>query len=272
MQAFSRRWTLNPLLLTKYTIAVNIEPPNPVHNVLATCKRMASRPNTTAGRVILGTMQIKRLQPLVNWVKDYDRCGMESGPKLWMAKVMNTAMERKESEYNNYSKVDIDIINPGQCQTDFCWDNWQIAFVNMLNATMGAAKVSVDYIVCPKKDDTDDLFLDDDEMRRFQMLLTGENFKRDNKLVYQQMLKSACIKSDAGLGSSHSIVLRTVEKLFLPWLATMMAQGNCISKLKGLRNRLPACTLRMRKYFCLRRILQRSRKTSMYWKRTRTKT
>jgi hypothetical protein len=38
--------------------------------------------------------------------------------------------------------------------------------------------------------------LDDDKMRRFQMPLTGENFKRDNKLV-SQMLKSACIKSDA---------------------------------------------------------------------------
>ncbi|KAI2511242.1 hypothetical protein MHU86_3208 [Fragilaria crotonensis] len=33
-------------------------------------------------------------------------------------------------------------------------------------------------------------------MRRFQMPLEGENFKRDNKLVFQ-ILKSACIKSDA---------------------------------------------------------------------------
>jgi hypothetical protein len=33
-------------------------------------------------------------------------------------------------------------------------------------------------------------------MRRFQMPLEGENFKRDNKLVFQ-ILKSACIKSNA---------------------------------------------------------------------------
>jgi hypothetical protein len=61
---------------------------------------------------------------------------------------------------------------------------------------MGAAKVPVDYIVRPDWDDHDEKILDDDETRRYRMPLTGENFKRDNKLVYQ-MLKLACIKSDA---------------------------------------------------------------------------
>ena len=164
-------------------------------DVTEMAKRMASRPNAAAGRVILGTMQIKRLQALVYWVKDYDKRGMEAGPELWTAEVMNAAMERKEAEHN-YGKVEIDIVDPGKCQTDFGWDNWQLAFVNKLNATMGAAKVPVDYIVRPEWDDDDELFLDDDEMRRYQMPLEGENFKRDNKLVYQ-MLKSACIKSDA---------------------------------------------------------------------------
>jgi len=209
----------------------DVEPPNPVHDVLITCgitnlahrmtflniegldsiaafasmsgdpdvtemaKRMASRPNVAAGRVILGTMHIKQLQALVYWVKDYDRRGMQAAPEMWTVEEMNTAMEQKESEFN-YGKVDVDIIDPGKCQTDFGWDNWQIAFVNKLNATMGAAKVPVDYIVRPDWDNHDKLFLDDDETRRYQMPLTGENFKRDNKLVYQ-MLKSACIKSDA---------------------------------------------------------------------------
>ena len=101
---------------------------------------------------------------------------------------MATAMERKESEYN-YGKIDVDIIDPGRCQTDFGWDNWQIAFVNKLNATLGAAKVPIDCITRPEWDENDNLFLNEDEMRKYQMPLTGENFKRDNKLVYQ-MLKS----------------------------------------------------------------------------------
>jgi hypothetical protein len=212
-------------------VVVEVEPPNPIHDVLVACgitkaahratliefegldsiaaftsmggdgditemaKRMASRPSVAAGRVILGTMQIKKLQALVYWVKDYDRRGMQAAPELWTVVEMNKAMERKESEYS-YGKIDVDIIDPGKCQTDFGWDNWQIAFVNKLNATMGAAKVPVDYIVRPEWDSDDELFLEDDELRRYQMPLTGKNFKRDNKLVYQ-MLKSACIKSDA---------------------------------------------------------------------------
>ena len=207
------------------------EPPNPVHEILTICgittaanretfiniegldsveafasmngdsdvtemaKRMASRPNAAAGRVILGTMQIKRLQALVYWVKDHDKRGLQAVPEMWTREVMMAAMARKESDHN-LDKVDIDIIDPGKCQTDAGWDNWQIGFVNKLSAIMGAAKVPIDYIVRPDWDDTDELFLDDDEMRRFQMPLEGENFKRDNKLVFQ-ILKSACIKSDA---------------------------------------------------------------------------
>jgi hypothetical protein len=61
---------------------------------------------------------------------------------------------------------------------------------------MGAAKVPIHYIVRPERDDTDELFLDDNKMRSFQMPLEFENFKLDNKLVFQ-ILKSACIKPDA---------------------------------------------------------------------------
>jgi hypothetical protein len=105
MRAFSRRWTAEPVAANN-AIAVAVESPNPVYNALVTCgitnaahrdvimniegldsilaaftsmngdpdvtemaTRMASRPNAAAGRVILGTMQIKRLQDLVYWVK-----------------------------------------------------------------------------------------------------------------------------------------------------------------------------------------------------------
>jgi hypothetical protein len=114
---------------------------------------------------------------------------------MWTQEVMLAAMAREESEHN-LDKVDIDIFDPGKCQTDAGWDKWQIGFVNKLSTIMGAAKVPIDYIVCPEWDDTDKLFLDDDKMRRFQMPLEGENFKRDDKLEFQ-ILKSACIKSDA---------------------------------------------------------------------------
>jgi hypothetical protein len=153
-------------------------------NVTEMAKQMASRPNAAAGRVILGTMQITRLQALVYWVKDHDKCSLQAVPEMWTQEVMLAAMAQKESEHN-LDKVDINIIDPGKCQTDAGWDNWQIGFVNKLSTIMGAKKVPIDYIVCPEWDDTNKLFLDDNKMRRFQMPLEGKNFNRDNSLVFQ---------------------------------------------------------------------------------------
>ena len=56
-------------------------------DVTEMAKRMAARPSV-AGRVILGTMQIKRLQALVYWVKDHDKRGLIAQPELWDNKAM----------------------------------------------------------------------------------------------------------------------------------------------------------------------------------------
>ncbi len=157
-------------------------------------KRMASRPNAAAGRVILGTMQIKRLQALVYWVKDHDKRGLQAVPEIWTQEVMLAAIKQKESE-QNLDKVDIDVVDPSKRQTDTGWDNWQIGFVNKLSAVNGAAKVPIDYIVRPKWYDTDKLILDDNKIRRFQMPLEGENlsvttnwcFRYWNRLVFSPM-------------------------------------------------------------------------------------
>ena len=120
---------------------------------------------------------------------------MEAAAELWTEDVTNNAMVRKEAEYN-YGKIDVNITDPGKCQTDHGWDNWQLAFINKLNATLGAANVPLNYVARPDWEEDDELFLTDDKKRRYEMPLEGKNFKHDNKLVFQ-MLKSACIKSDA---------------------------------------------------------------------------
>ena len=51
-------------------------------DVTEMAKRMASR-SANAGKVILGTMQIKRLQALVYWVKDHEKRQMELNADLW---------------------------------------------------------------------------------------------------------------------------------------------------------------------------------------------
>ncbi len=154
-------------------------------------KRMAAWPSA-AGRVILGTMQINRLQALVYWLKDHDKCGLVAQPDLWD----NEAMERKEAEHN-FGKIDVGTIDPGKCRTDHGWDNWQIAFANKLNATLGAAGVPINYIIRPEVEDSDDeLFWEDNERRRYQMPLEGQNFKHNNKLVFK-LLKAAYVDTDA---------------------------------------------------------------------------
>jgi hypothetical protein len=51
-------------------------------------RRMASRPNTSAGRFILGTMQIKRLQAFIYWFKDHNKRGLQTVPEMWTQEVM----------------------------------------------------------------------------------------------------------------------------------------------------------------------------------------
>ena len=91
-------------------------------DVTEMAKRMAARPST-AGRVILGTMHIKRIQALVFWVKDHDKRGLVAEPELWDTNAMEEAMERKEAKHN-YGKIDVGIIDPGKCRVDHGWDNW----------------------------------------------------------------------------------------------------------------------------------------------------
>ncbi|KAI2506812.1 hypothetical protein MHU86_7597 [Fragilaria crotonensis] len=111
-------------------------------------------PRTAAvGRVILGTMQIK-----VYWVNDHHRKNLDVDPEMWTEEEMFKAIQRKEAEHN-FEKVDVNLIDPSRCQMDAGWDAWQIAFMNKLSATMGAAKVPVVYVV---HTDVDDLYVFDD--------------------------------------------------------------------------------------------------------------
>ena len=95
-------------------------------------KWMATRSNAAAGRLILGTMQSKRLQASAYWVKDHDKCVLQAVPEMWTQEVKLATIKRKESDHN-LDKANSDIINSSKCQTDAGWDNWQIGFVNKLH-------------------------------------------------------------------------------------------------------------------------------------------
>ena len=114
-------------------------------DVTEMAKRMASRP-ANAGKVILGTMQIKRLQALVYWVKDHEKRQITLDADLWTPEELKATIARKEAEHN-FEKVDVTIVDPGKCRTDVGWDSWQIGFMNKLSSTLGTAKVPLASIV-----------------------------------------------------------------------------------------------------------------------------
>ena len=74
----------------------------------------------------------------------------EGPPQAWLGgcRHLFTAMQQKKEAKHNFEKVGVDIIDPGKCQTaDAGWDAWQIAFVNKVSATSGAAKVPIVYVI-----------------------------------------------------------------------------------------------------------------------------
>ena len=74
-------------------------------------RTMASRA-VTAGRVILGTMHIKRIK-----THDHDKCGLVAEPELWDEDAMIDATDCKEAK-RNHGKIDVGIINPGKCRVE----------------------------------------------------------------------------------------------------------------------------------------------------------
>ena len=203
-------------------------------DVTEMAKRMASR-SANAGKVILGTMQIKRLQALVYWVKDHEKRQITLDADLWTPEELKATIARKEAEHN-FEKVDVAIVDPGKCRTDVGWDSWQIGFMNKLSSTLGTAKVPLAYVVREDKKNIDDL-VDDDMQRMHQMPLRGENFKQDSKLVYN-MLKSACIDTDAWTWIQDNDAVSNGRKAWLALVAHYDGSGELNKRMERAKEEI----------------------------------
>lgn len=203
-------------------------------DVTEMAKRMASR-SANAGKVILGTMQIKRLQALVYWVKDHEKRQITLDADLWTPEELKSTIARKEAEHN-FEKVDVAIVDPGKCRTDVGWDSWQIGFMNKLSSTLGTAKVPLAYVVRDDRKNIDDL-IDDDMQRMHQMPLHGENFKRDSKLVYN-MLKSACIDTDAWTWIQDNDAVSNGRKAWLALVAHYDGSGELNKRMERAKEEI----------------------------------
>ena len=62
---------------------------------------------TAVGRVILGTIQIEKIQALVFWVKDHHRRNHDVEQEMWTEDELIEMIQHKEAEYN-FEKVEPD--------------------------------------------------------------------------------------------------------------------------------------------------------------------
>ena len=143
-------------------------------------KRLASR-TVAAGRVNLGTIQVKKLEALCYWSRDQQKHGIALNENDWDDEAVTATIQRmrieKERDTGSVSVSDLGKFDPDDFET------YETAFMNLLAQTQGAQKENLKYVVRPANSPAE--FSDESERRMFQLPLTGEPFVEDSKTVYR---------------------------------------------------------------------------------------
>jgi hypothetical protein len=109
-------------------------------------KRMASR-TAAEGRVLLGTVVVKRLQTLVWWVRDHQKRGLALNAAEFTVDAMNQASEMKslkrEMADKEPSVSDLGKFDPEE------FDSFEDAFLNLLAQSYGVLREPLRYVVRP---------------------------------------------------------------------------------------------------------------------------
>jgi hypothetical protein len=152
---------------------------------------MATR-TQAEGRVLLGTVVIKRLQTLVWWVRDHQKRGLALVAADFNDEAMAQASEMKtlkrEQAEKEPSTTDLGKFDPD----DF--DAYKDAFKNLLAQSYGVLKEPLRYVVRPAMAPAE--FASVEEERMYQYPHTGNSFELDNQAVYRK-LKAFLIDSPA---------------------------------------------------------------------------
>jgi hypothetical protein len=151
-------------------------------DVTEMAKRMVSR-TQAKGRVLLGTVVIKRLQTLVWWIRDHQKRGLPLNAADFTVETMAGAAEmktlRRKKLDSEPSVKDLGKFDPD----DF--DAHEDAFLNLLAQSYGVLNEPLHYIVHSAT--VLDTFSTNKEQRMYQFPLQGGSFELDNQLVYQKL-------------------------------------------------------------------------------------
>lgn len=146
-------------------------------------KRLASRP-AAAGRVIIGTVLIKRLQGLVWWVRDRQKRDLPLDPAEFDDAAMRQAIEMRQVRKELRDKTEPEVKELGTFNPDY-FESYEDAFINFLARTTGVQGEPLRYVV---RDDTPPAeFANDEQRRMYQLALDGRAFELDNTIVFQKL-------------------------------------------------------------------------------------
>jgi hypothetical protein len=188
-------------------------------DVMEMAKRMASC-TQAEGRVLLGTVIIKRLQTLIWWVCDQQKRGLALNVADFTAETMNEAAEmkglRRERAEKEPSLTDLGKFDPD----DF--DAHEDAFLNLLAQSFGVLKEPLQYAV--HLEVPPDEFATREEERTYQFPLTGSSFELDNQTVYRK-LKAFLIDSPGWAWIEPHDNAENGRGAYLAWVAHYNGEG-----------------------------------------------
>jgi hypothetical protein len=203
-------------------------------DVTEMAKRMATR-TQAEGRVLLGTVIIKRMQTLVWWIRDQRKRGQALVAADFDIDAMTQASEmktlRKERADKEPSVTDLGKFDPD----DF--DAHEDAFLNLLAQSFGVLKEPLRYIVRP--DTVPAEFASNEERRMFQFPITGESFQLDNQTVYQK-LKAFLIDSPGWAWIEPHDTAENGRAAYLAWTTHYNGEGELSKRTAIAKSKLDA--------------------------------
>jgi hypothetical protein len=201
-------------------------------DVTEMAKRMASR-TQAEGRVLLGTVVIKRLQTLVWWVRDHQKRNLPLVAAEFNAETMNQASEMKTLK-KELSDKDPSVTDLGKFDPDD-FDAHEDAFLNLLAQSYGVLREPLRYVVRPDTAPAD--FNTTEERRMYQFPLAGNSFELDNQAVFRK-LKAFLIDSPGWAWIEPHDASENGRAAYMAWTAHYNGEGELSKRTSIAKSRL----------------------------------
>lgn len=146
----------------------------------------------------IGTIPAKKLRALVYWARDRHSQQLPIDAASWTNAALRTAISQMEIESIERENEATSDIKPTTIEIGLGWYEWEKGFVNVL-ATRRGVQGKLDYVVRRDKGPDWDVVndaVDDDERRRYRLLLQGPEYISDNKSVFH-ILQSVTLGTEA---------------------------------------------------------------------------